>query len=428
MANSAVLDAVTKSKQTTRFRKTTLGSFPEDWVETTINSFMPFITSGSRGWAKFYSQYGSLFVRITNMCRNNIHLDLSNVRFISLPDNDHEGARTQLHLGDLLISVTADIGIISYIDSSVSKPAYINQHIALVRMPKNATINTKFTAYFLAYGPSQQRFKSTTDQGAKAGINLQTVRDIPLVIPPTVIEQQNIAEALSDVDGLVCSLAKLIAKKRDIKQATMQQLLTGKKRLPGFEDEWKHGVLEGAIEKLLGGGTPSRANPAFWGEGIPWVTVKDFTSFNPYQTQESITQNGLRNSAANLIPVGTLIISTRMALGKAVIYKIDVAINQDLKAIYTKPEHCAHFLYYWFENNAKMIDDLGSGSTVKGISIPDLRSLPFPIISPKEQQAIAEILTEMDEEIEQLEKRLEKTKAIKQGMMQQLLTGKTRLI
>ena len=254
------------------------------------------------------------------------------------------------------------------------------------------------------------------------------VRKYSVASPPTLPEQRAIAEALSDVDALLGGLDRLIAKKRDLKQAAMQQLLTGQTRLPEFSEECEVKRLEDAVEKLVGGGTPNRSEPAFWGSEVPWVTVKDFATFHPRETQESVTWIGLKNSASHLIPAGTLITSTRMALGKAVIYEVDVAINQDLKAVFLKPNESALFLYYWFQHNAKMIDDLGSGSTVKGISILELKGLPFPHLSPDEQTAIAAVLSDMDAEIVALEARRDKTRLLKQGMMQELLTGKTRLI
>jgi len=250
----------------------------------------------------------------------------------------------------------------------------------------------------------------------------------PIPVPPNVDEQRAIATALSDLDGLLVGLDRLIAKKRDLKQAAMQQLLTGQSRLPGFYGEWAVKTLGDIVEKIVGGGTPSRANPAFWGNEIPWVTVKDFATFNPRHSQESITRLGLRNSASHLIPAGTLITSTRMALGKAVVYEVDVTINQDLKALFLKPEVSVVYLTYWFEHFGSLIDELGSGSTVKGISLIELRRFPFQAPPHPEQTAIAEVLTEMDAELAGLEQRREKTRALKQAMMQELLTGRTRLI
>lgn len=253
------------------------------------------------------------------------------------------------------------------------------------------------------------------------------VKDSEFPLPP-LSEQRAIATALSDVDALLTKLDQLIAKKRDLKQATMQQLLTGQIRLPGFSEKWEVKTLGDVVEKIVGGGTPSRSNSVYWGNEIPWVTVKDFATFHPRQAQESITRVGLNSSASNLIPAGTLITSTRMALGKAVIYEVDVAINQDLKAIFLSPSGSVKFLHYWFEHNAAKIDDLGSGSTVKGISISDLKRLPFPVMALTEQNAIATVLSDMDAELSALEARRDKTRALKQGMMQELLTGRIRLV
>jgi len=118
-----------------------------------------------------------------------------------------------------------------------------------------------------------------------------------------------------------------------------------------------------------------------------------------------------------------------MAVGKAIIYQVDVSINQDLKAIFPKSNLDILFLFHWFERNAVSIESLGSGSTVMGISLGELKNIEIAIPSTKVAQlAIATILSDMDTEISILEKKLEKAKQVKQGMMQQLLTGKIRLV
>jgi type I restriction enzyme S subunit len=208
----------------------------------------------------------------------------------------------------------------------------------------------------------------------------------------------------------------------------MQELLTGKKRLPGFSGEWEVKRLADVIEKFVGGGTPSRSNPQYWGDEIPWVTVKDFATFNPRYSQETITREGLQNSASHLIPKGTLITSTRMALGKAVVYEVDVTINQDLKALFPKPVLATQYLCFWFQFYGQLIDELGSGSTVKGISLPDLKKIEFILPPLPKQTAIAAILSDMDADITTLKTRLAKTRQLKQGMMHKLLTGRIRLI
>jgi type I restriction enzyme S subunit len=165
------------------YKQTEVGVIPEDWESISVGTLDPHVTSGSRGWARHYAKYGSPFIRITNLSRQSVYLDLSDLRLVDLPDGVSEGKRTELHNGDILISITADIGIIGYIDDSVPKPAYINQHISLVRFDSNKT-DTKFIAYFLASENVQRLFRGATDQGAKAGLNLDTVRGLKFAFPP----------------------------------------------------------------------------------------------------------------------------------------------------------------------------------------------------------------------------------------------------
>lgn len=157
--------------------------FPPDWSVRTAASFAPFITSGSRGWAKYYNETGDLFMRITNLDRACIYPDLSDRQHVALPCSEREGLRTGLRVGDILISITADIGIIGYVDERVPLPAYINQHVACLRLPPDR-VCAKFVAYYLASSEPQKRFIEMTDVGAKTGINLTTVSKLTFPCPP----------------------------------------------------------------------------------------------------------------------------------------------------------------------------------------------------------------------------------------------------
>jgi type I restriction enzyme S subunit len=215
---------------TTGYKQTEVGVIPEDWEVKQIGELKPFVTSGSRGWAAFYSDRGAPFIRITNLSRDSIYLDLEDLRLVNLPNDSSEGARTQLRDRDVLISITADIGIIGYVSESVPKPAYINQHIALVRFDSSNT-NPVFVSYFLASEKSQKLFRTLTDSGAKAGMSLIMVQKIHLALPPTKAEQDAIAEVLNAIDAEVALLEAQLAKYRQLKQGLMQKLLTGRIRL-----------------------------------------------------------------------------------------------------------------------------------------------------------------------------------------------------
>jgi type I restriction enzyme, S subunit len=188
---------------------------------------------------------------------------------------------------------------------------------------------------------------------------------------------------------------------------------------------WEQLLFGDVVKKILGGGTPPRAVPAYWNGNIPWATVKDYASFTGTDTQERITELGLKNSASNLIPSGTLITSTRMALGKAVIYNVPVSINQDLKAIFPNERITTAYLYHWFESKRDYIVQRGSGSTVLGMTLDDLKKIPIEFPRDKsEQTAIATALSDADALITSLEKLIDKKRNIKQGAMQELLKPK----
>ncbi len=185
---------------------------------------------------------------------------------------------------------------------------------------------------------------------------------------------------------------------------------------------WKPCELGSLASKIEGGGTPSRNEPLFWGGNIPWATVKDLKGVRLSVTQEYISQLGLDKSASKLIPANTLIIASRMAVGKAVVFDKSVSINQDLKAFYPKPSIETEYLLHWYLSKAEIIENMGTGSTVKGIKLDDIKTLPIDLPPLPEQQKIAAILTSVDEVIEKTQAQINKLKDLKTGMMQELLT------
>lgn len=148
----------------------------------------------------------------------------------------------------------------------------------------------------------------------------------------------------------------------------------------------------GELVTIRGGGTPSRNVPKYWNGNMRWATVKDFKSTELSETQESITEEGVRRSATNVIPAGAVIVPTRMAVGKAAINTIDLAINQDLKALLPTDEVDERFLLHFMLSKSDFLEAQAQGATVKGIKLDLLRSLPFPQITRNEQRKIAATL------------------------------------
>lgn len=302
-------------------------------------------------------------------------------------------------------------------------------NVALIKAIPNEKIDQSYFYYTLKREDLFQLIELLSRRSSgQTGVDLVGLKAFKIGLP-TKSEQFNIATALSNIDNLIATLDKKITKKQQIKQGAMQQLLTGKKRLAGFSGEWVEKKLGDCFNKVVGGGTPSRSVAEYWNGNIPWATVKDFASFNPKFTQENITSLGLHNSASHLIPKETPITSTRMGLGKIMIYSVDVAINQDMKALFISEDYEKNYIIQWFIFSQEKIELMGTGSTVKGIRLEQLNDLEIYLPPTKsEQTAIAQILTDMANEISRLEADWNKYKQIKAGMMQQLLTGKIRLV
>lgn len=185
---------------------------------------------------------------------------------------------------------------------------------------------------------------------------------------------------------------------------------------------WQVKELGDLAEKIEGGGTPSRDVPEYWNGNIPWASVKDLRATTLSTAEESISELGLRNSSSKLIPANTMIIASRMAVGKAVFFDCDVAINQDLKAFYPKANTDGKFLLQWYLSHSEKIESLSTGSTVKGFRLEDLKLLPIKLPPLPEQQKIATILTSVDTAIEKTRAQIDKLKHLKTAMMQELLT------
>ena len=187
--------------------------------------------------------------------------------------------------------------------------------------------------------------------------------------------------------------------------------------------EWDFDVLGNCVGRIIGGGTPSRDIADFYQGEIPWVTVKDLNgNFYKGDSIEHITEDAISNSATNLIEDGTVIIATRMGLGRGFINLVPMAINQDLKALCPNKDMDSVFLLYWYLNQANIIEAMGKGSTVKGIRLEELKSLTLLKPPLPEQHKIADILSTVDRQIDQTNALIEKTKELKKGLMQRLLT------
>jgi type I restriction enzyme, S subunit len=301
----------------------------------------------------------------------------------------------------------------------------VNNHAHLVKGTKN------LTAWFYYYFAHRDITPHLTRQGAgRFKLNKRTLLEIPCALPPTIAEQEAIVEALSVADALIEALEQLLAKKRQVKQGAMQELLTGKRRLPGFSGEWALKRL-GEIVEIVSGGTPSTRIPDYWNGNIDWCTPTDITSTEGKyltHTEKRITDAGLKNSSANLLPKGALLLCSRATIGEVKIAIDRICTNQGFKSLICSDQVYNEYLYYVLLTMKSNLIEKAIGSTFLEITKKEVSLIELQIPSASEQTAIAEILSDMDAEIAALEEKLSKARQVKQGMMSVLLTGRVRLV
>lgn len=396
---------------------------PSGWQVQTLANLGAKVTSGSRGWAKYYADHGSLFVRITNLDRSDIQLDLHDSRFVQVDPDDAEARRTLLAHGDLLISITADIGIIGYVDDKTPSPAYINQHIARVRLDPRL-VDSRFVAYYLASWEPQRRFVGSTDQGAKAGMNLATVAALSTAVPP-LEEQSRIADALEDIDECIAALERMITKKQAINQGMMQQRFA----LPG--DSGFQAQL-GTLATFLSGGTPDRSNTEYWSGPIPWISATTLKHIEVWTSDQSVTERAVR-AGSRMAPLNsTLVLVRGSALHseiRASLVAAPVCFNQDVKALMPSNRLEPKFLTYSIHANASRLLRLvtSAGNTAGVLDTKVLKAFEIWLPDRRTQRQAISVFDDITRELEVLAARLDKAKMIKQGMMQQLFTGRARL-
>ncbi len=400
---------------------------PKGWTYARLHSVTNFITSGSRDWAQYYSDSGSKFVRMTNLPREGIDLKLNDMKYVNVSTTSADGKRTSLLSGDILISITAELGKIGWIPENFGE-AYINQHTALIRLTDQQT-NSRYIAYLLSSKAMNYRINKLNDSGAKAGLNLSSIRSIYLILP-SLPEQRKIAQILSTWDKAIATTEKLIAASKQQKKALMQQLLTGKKRLVDpetgkvFEGDWEE-VRIGEFGKVVTGNTPPKNDDSNYGSDISWATAEDFKSKYVGNTKVKLTKLGA--SKARIVPKGSVLVTCIASIGKNAIAYENITTNQQINAVVINLNHCNEFFYYQIEfNKHKLL--AWAGTT----AVPILNKSSFEKISlsaplKNEQQKIAQVLTAADKEIELLEAKLTHLKQEKKALMQQLLTGKRRV-
>ncbi len=397
------------------FKKTEFGIIPNDWKFSNWNEVLDGFSSGATPYRAIKSYYiGSVnWITSGELNYNIIYDTLEHI-------SDEARLKTNLKLrpvGTFLMAITGleaegtrgSCGI-------VGNAATTNQSCMAIYGTKNMITDYLFH-FYVRYGNelALRYCQGTKQQSYTAKI----VKQLPIVYPPNIKEQQAIATALSDIDSLINSLTKLIDKKKNIKQGAMQELLTGKRRLDGFSGDWEEKKLSEVIDCLDNLRVPLNESERANMKGIyPYCGANGIVDLiNDYKIDDNIIL--IAEDGGYFDEYLTRSIAYRVS-GKC-------WVNNHAHILKAKNNMSQDYIFYSLVNK-NILNYIASGTRAK---LNKSQLFLIPIIVPptyEEQTAIAQILSDMDEEIEKLNQKLNKYKEIKEGMMQELLTGKRRLI
>ena len=381
------------------YKQTEVGIIPEDWDVKPLMDFATIISNGIHATPKYVRDSNFFFVNGNNLVNDEIAVTAATM---CVSEAEYKSLKKPLTDQTLLFSINGTIGNLAFYKG---EKVVLGKSAAFINIVKYTS--KEFIAYCLKNRTSFLFFENELTGTTIRNLSLQSLKNTPIPCPPTSDEQRAIAAALSDVDALLAKLDQLITKKRDLKQATMQQLLTGQTRLPGFSGEWeimrlgdllkvRHGksqqnvIATGGIYPILAtGGEIGRTNTYLYAK--PSVLIGRKGTIDKPQYQDS--------------PFWT----------------VDTLFYTELSCT-SHPK----FVYFKF----LMIDwrSYNEASGVPSLNASTIENIEISIPKYDEQAAIATILSDMDTEITALETRRDKTRDLKQGMMQELLTGRIRLV
>jgi type I restriction enzyme S subunit len=386
------------------YKQTEVGLIPDDWDAKPLGSITTLMTNGFVGTVKdayVDSDDGVLYVQGYNVEENGFNFH--GIKRVSL-EFHAQHQKSSLRVGDLLTIQTGDIGVTTVVTPSI---AGANCHALVIsRLEKRTSVPGYYCQYFNSER-GRAAFKEIETGSTMKHLNVGDM--VKLLVPsPPVEEQRSIAAALSDVDALLTKLDQFIAKKRDLKQATMQQLLTGQTRLPGFSGEWE--------VKRLGDVAPLQR-----GYDLPTTQIRE-GSF------PVVYSNGILNHHQQFMVKGPGVVTGRSGTIGNVHFVDDNYWPHNTSLWVTNFNgNAAKFVFYLLGHLG--LERFGTGSGVPTLNRNDVHAQRVAIPSShQEQTAIASILSDMDAELAALESRRDKTHALKQGMMQELLTGRIRLV
>ena len=414
------------------YKQTEVGVIPEDWECTEVGNLIHLLT-GFPFPSVGYAETGVRLLRCSNVKRGRTDWAEDITSYWSAITGDIR--KYILNVGDVVIAMDGSLVGRSFAAlDAYDVPALLLQRVARLRS------NSLFQGYLKTWVCSS-RFTDHCDAvkttSAIPHISPSDIRSFKIGVPPTKAEQEAIAGALSDADALIESMEQLITKKRQVKQGAMQELLTGKKRLPGFSGEWETKRLGNTAVLKARIGWQGLTTAEYLESGDYYlVTGTEFKDgFIDWDNCHCVVESRYKQDKNIQLKEHDILVTKDGTIGKvALITHLDKPATLNSGVFVIRPlekSFYPDFFYYLLCSNFFKIflDQLSAGSTINHLYQKDFVSFIYKTPATiAEQNAIAAVLSDMDAEISVLEEKLTKARQLKQGMMQELLTGRIRLI
>ena len=407
-------------------------TYPQDWKTYPFKKLFRLIPNNTLSRDKLTNSgsignihYGDVLIKYgdTISDQDNIPRIKENIDFV---------ASNLLQKNDVIIADTAEdetVGKVTQV-GNVSIPLVGGLHTVICR-PNIETADGYLGCYMNSRYYHDQLLPYIT--GIKvSSVSKKSLNETELTIPSTVGEQQEIIKVFHEMDQHIDNLSMLIEKKRGIRDGALDDLISGRTRINGFYSERKEYAISDITRIIITGGTPSTARQEYYDGNIPWLSSTEIHQKRITKPTTYITDLGLQNSSAKIAPERSVLIALAgqgKTRGAAAYLTKPMALNQSLAALVTNEKCNSEFLYYLIESMYLSLRELSSGDGGRGgLNKKLIKEVVVTIpVDVAEQEAIASTLTAMDEEIETLEIERDKISQIREGAMDDLLTGRVRL-
>lgn len=404
---------ISKNNPSLRFK-----NFDDNWKKSKLGENTGFITKGTT--PKSQLDKGEVnFVKVENLVNNQILPALK----ISKDEHENYLKRSRLEKNDILFSIAGTLGRVAPVDENIL-PANTNQALAILR---NYNFNKQFLLTSLSGRIVKEYIRKNPTIGAQPNISLKQVGDLPISFP-SLPEQSAIGSLFQTLDELLSAYKDNLANYQAFKASMLSKMFpkagqtTPEIRLDGFQGEWEEVMVKNLANKTFGGGTPKTSVEEYWGGNLNWIQSSDLIEHEVQLsvTNKTITEQGLKESAAKLVPKDSIAIVTRVGVGKLALVPFEFATSQDFLSIsdLTVDKHFALYVLYRLLQKEK---DNVQGTSIKGITKDDLLHRKITITNNvAEQKALGKFFLNLDYLISSYQEKIDHLETLKKKLLQDM--------